>query len=338
MLLTLAEHGLLPDPLLRWGIRQRLSQTLREEMSRPPAERNAFLTSMREGPIAIATDKANEQHYELPPAYFHTALGPALKYSSCHWPEGCKHLNEAEFATLELTVERAGIRDGMSILELGCGWGSLSLFMARKFPHSRIVAVSNSNPQREFIQGRAKVEGLSHLEIRTCDMNRFEPGETFDRVVSVEMFEHMRNYELLLERVASWLNPGGKVFVHIFVHRELTYPFRSDDPDEWMARHFFTGGLMPQFDVFQHFPKHLKVAESWKLNGTHYAKTLDAWLARHDAAKDQIMPLFETVYGSDARIWFHRWRLFYLACSELFGYNRGTEWFVGHYLLEKALR
>lgn len=241
------ERGLVPDSLTRMSIRRLCRDRLRETHSArngPPfSSRAAFLDSMHSGPIALVPEKANQQHYELPPEFFAAVLGPRRKYSCCYFASERPTLAEAEEEALAVTCQRAGIADGQEILELGCGWGSLSLWMAERFPGSRITAVSNSMPQRLFIEAEARSRGLGNLRVITADMNDFSPtGQTFDRVISVEMFEHMRNYEQLLSRIASWLHADGKLFVHIFCHRELAYPFATDGAANWMGRDFFTGG------------------------------------------------------------------------------------------------
>jgi len=330
--LNAAERGYAPDSVIRWGIRRLCAQRLDEcENGLAPQE---FAELMRLGPVAPVPEKANEQHYEVPPEFFEAVLGQRLKYSCCLWPQGVHTLDEAEEAALARTCRRAAIADGQDILELGCGWGSLSLWMAEKFPHSHILSVSNSAPQRRFIEKRAAERGLHNLEVVTCDMNDFSTERRFDRVVSVEMFEHMRNYELLLERVASWLKDDGKLFVHIFCHKEHAYAFETNGSADWLAEHFFTGGIMPNFDIFDNFQRDMKTARSWQWNGTHYEKTANAWLENMDAKCAALMPVFQSVYGDNAARWFQRWRIFFMACAELWGYGHGGEWFVGHYLLE----
>jgi len=330
-----AESGRLPDCLIRIGIRRLLAQRLASERARAAEGfREKFIAELDASPIAVETEAANEQHYELPPEYFLQVLGPRLKYSACLFENPRSTLAEAEDAMLALSVERAQIKDGMSILELGCGWGSLSLYMAAMFPKARVVAVSNSNGQRAFIEKRAKDMHIRNLEVRTCDMNHFDPGETFDRVVSVEMFEHMKNYRELMKRIASWLNPGGKLFVHIFTHRQFAYPFTDAGRDsDWMARYFFTGGNMPSHDLLLHFQDDLQAEADWQVNGVHYSRTLEAWLQLQDQHRDVVMDIFRRTYGSerDAALWFQRWRMFYMACSELFRYRGGKEWMVSHY-------
>ena len=336
----LAELGWLPDRLVRVGIRRLLAARLREE-KRLGCEglselQRRFVAELIQSPIAMHSAAANEQHYEVPARYFELVLGPHRKYSSCLYPTGVSDLGQAEERMLKLTCERAGLQDGMDILELGCGWGSLSLFMAERFKNSRILAVSNSASQRESILSLAKARGIANLVVQTSDMNAFETSRRFDRVVSVEMFEHMRNYQELFFRISHWLKPGGKLFTHVFYHGRCAYPFETDGKNDWMARHFFTGGTMPSADLFLCFQRDLMFEDRWLINGQHYQKTLEAWLVRHDAARAEILPVFEETYGRKlSRLMFQRWRMFYLACSELFGYREGEEWGIAHFLFSK---
>lgn len=332
-----AEHGILPDALIRMGIRRLLSSRL-ADLEDPDCEQQLerqrrFVDHLRRSPVAEAVDVANEQHYELPPKFFEQVLGPHLKYSACWWPEGVEDLASAEEATLALTCQRAGLVDGMDILELGCGWGSLSLWMAQKLRRSRITAVSNSSLQRDFIMSRARQRGLDNLEVITADMNSFDPGDVFDRIVSLEMFEHMQNWHELFRRVSGWLKPEGRLFMHVFCHRQFAYPFVVEGASDWMARYFFTGGLMPSDDLPYRCHHDLAVLDHWRLDGRHYQRTLEAWLDRMDHSRGRIMPTLREAYGDDATLWWQRWRMFFMACSELFGYRQGQEWFVSHYLL-----
>ncbi|MEN9355456.1 MAG: hypothetical protein RL318_2781 [Fibrobacterota bacterium] len=338
--IELAESGRVPDLLLRRGIRALLKKRLaRLSEGGLEARRERFqamLGEISQGPLAIETAAANEQHYEVPTAFYLLSLGAHRKYSSCLYPTGTETLDQAEKIMLDLTMERAGLADGQTILELGCGWGSLSLHMARRFPNNRIVGVSNSATQREFIMAEAAKEGLANLEIRTANMLAFELGETFDRVVSVEMFEHMRNYPELFRRVASWLKPGGKLFAHIFCHREDAYFFQDEGQDDWMSRNFFTGGIMPSEDLFHHFQDDLKLVRHWRVSGTHYQITSEHWLQNLDKNRQKALEVMAGTYGPDqAARRVQMWRMFFMACAELFGYAHGEEWFVSHYLWER---
>ncbi len=337
--LMLLEKGLLPDKLIRAGIRSRLSKKLRlESAGGPEAERRRrleFLARLSASPISINTDDANRQHYELPSAFFERVLGSRLKYSSGFWAEGVTEIDRSEEDMLRLTVERADIQDGHRILELGCGWGSLSLFMAARFPKSRITAVSNSHSQKKYIDQRASQRGLKNLTVITEEMSRLQLSREFDRTVSVEMFEHMRNYSKLFEKIAEFLVPGGKMFVHVFSHRKYAYFYEQEDPDDWIARYFFTGGTMPSDDLLMSFQDHFSAAAHWSVPGIHYKKTCRAWLDRMDRNKGLIMPIFESVYAADAKKWWNYWRVFFMACEELFGFKKGGEWMVSHYLFLK---
>lgn len=341
-LISAMERGLLPDALIRRGIRQLLRVRLAAEgggdvEARGQRQRD-FLEQLRGGPLALAVDAANRQHYELPPEFFVQVLGPRRKYSCCLFPAGNDDLAAAEDAMLRLTCQRAALADGMAILELGCGWGSLTLWMAEHYPHARITALSNSAPQREFIENVCRERGFANVRVITADINEFSSEETFDRIVSVEMFEHMRNYPELLRRIAGWLKDDGRLFVHIFCHRELAYFFETAGADDWMGRYFFTGGIMPSDHLLYYCNQDLRVEEHWRVNGRHYQKTCEHWLRRQDARREQILPILSGVYGLDAAIWFRRWRVFFMACAELFGFNGGNEWFVSHYLLGKQGR
>ncbi len=345
--LRLLERGLVPDALTRAGIRRLLAARLAaEDLGSEAANARAhaaLVARLRAGPIAVGTAAANAQHYELPAPFFEQVLGPRLKYSCALYalpdaPGGGRTLAEAEDAMLELTAARAGLCDGERILELGCGWGSLSLYLAERLPRARITAVSNSSGQRRFIEARARERGLGNLEVLTADVNEldFAAGRRFDRAVSVEMFEHVRNHERLLGRIAGWLVPGGTLFVHVFCHRRFAYPFEVEGASDWMARWFFTGGLMPSAQLLAEYQRDLTLTGEWRVDGRHYQRTAEDWLGNLDARAAAVRPLLAATYGAaEAGRWWVRWRVFFMACAELFGYAGGREWQVGHYLFRK---
>lgn len=336
-----AEHGLVPDSLLSYGIRRACGNRLKEVKNAYAVNHQAvmddFVHLLNSSPIAEATDLANEQHYELPPEFFGHILGPRRKYSGCDWNVGVNTLAEAEEASLACVVERAQIRDGQQILELGCGWGSLSLYLAQKFPGSRIVSVSNSKPQREYIEAQRDAMGLINLEIVTADINEFEPAGQFDRIVTIEMLEHVRNYPALFGRFSHWLRYDGLLFIHVFRHNEYAYTFEVEGSSNWMGRHFFTGGVMPSHDLFMNVQSAFALKEDWQINGQNYARTADAWLENMDKNRKVILQILDRHHDcKDSKLWFQRWRMFFMACRELFGYEDGLEWGVSHYLFQKA--
>lgn len=336
----LTENGYVPDSIIRRGIRSLLRQRLRDikaqDIEQSAIDQSDFIQAMDESPIALLTQKANEQHYEVPQEFYEHVLGTHGKYSCCHWPDDVSMLNDAEAAALEKTCEHAALEDGMRVLELGCGWGSLTLWIAKNYPNSHITGVSNSVSQGDYIRRRAAESGLTNIEIITADMNDFQTDELYDRVLSVEMFEHMRNHRCLLKNVCNWLEPDGKFFMHIFVHRNTPYFFEDKDETDWMTRFFFSGGMMPSDDLPLFFQDHLRLEKRWRWNGRHYQNTAEAWLRNLDNNRERLWPILEHTYGKDfAKTWYMRWRMFFLAVSELFGYDDGNEWYVSHYLFSE---
>ena len=327
-----AERAPMPDAMTRAGISYLVGRTRRRLAGQPPRDA-VFAADMARYPIAEHTDAANSQHYEVPAAFFADVLGPHRKYSCCLYPDETATLADAEAHGLRQTAAYAGLADGQRILELGCGWGSLSLFMAQAYPSSHITAVSNSRSQRSAILGLAAERGLTNLDVVTADMNVFEPEGRFDRIVSVEMFEHMANWRPLLARMRGWLTPGGRAFLHVFSHRSHGYRFDRRDAGDWIAQHFFTGGIMPSHALIRQFPDLFEVEEEWRWNGRHYQRTALDWLANFDAHSERIDPILRQVYGADAALWRRRWRLFFLATAGLFGDDEGNEWAVSHYRL-----
>lgn len=336
----LLEGDKIPDVFIRSRIRQLLRQRLRD-CRKPTAETQQahlleIIAQLKASPIAIETRAANEQHYEVPTAFFQYVMGRHMKYSCCYWDADTKDLSTAEQRALQITVERAELRDGMEILELGCGWGSLTMFMAAAFPNARITAVSNSGTQRAYITQTCAERGLHNVEVITADMNTFHTDRSFDRVVSVEMFEHMRNYRELMHRISQWLKQDGKLFVHIFTHVEYTYFFDVVDDSDWMSKYFFSGGIMPSDDLLLYFNEHMVLDKHWHWDGTHYGKTAEAWLQHQDMHRKEIMPIMEQTYGREQSVkWWVYWRIFFMACAELWNYRNGREWIVSHYLFEK---
>ncbi|MDX2418468.1 MAG: cyclopropane-fatty-acyl-phospholipid synthase family protein [Xanthomonadales bacterium] len=335
-----AEMGLVPDRVIRAGIRrlnrQRLDDIHADDIEQSCRDLVAFVADMKIAEIAPVPELANEQHYEVPAEFFGLVMGNHRKYSSCYWNDDTSSLVEAEAEALRMTCLHAEIEDGLDVLDLGCGWGSLSLWIAAHYPTCNVVSVSNSNSQREYITAQAIERGLDNISVITCDMNDFDTQVRFDRIVSVEMFEHMRNYQELYRRISTWLQPGGKFFKHIFCHRSCAYEFVDQGLSDWMSRHFFSGGIMPSDDLPLRFQKDLQLVNQWRWNGRHYEKTANAWLENMDANKLEIMKIMRSTYGpDDAGKWFMRWRIFFMACAELFAHRDGREWYVSHYLFER---
>ena len=332
----LLNHNLVPDFLIRQKIRKLNEERLSVERGKYSSEYvEKFIQDLKSLPIAIETKSANEQHYEVPADFFKLCLGEHLKYSCCYWINANDNLNTAEENMLKLTCERADLIDGLSILELGCGWGAISLWMAKTYPNSKITSVSNSESQKEYIYKECETRGITNLEVITADMNVFQTEKKFDRVVSVEMFEHMKNYDILLNKISNWLKDNGKLFVHIFTHKNFSYHFETEGKNDWMGKYFFTGGIMPSHDLLDHFNNDLKIVKNWIVDGTHYHRTAESWLDNMDQNKDKISDIFKLTYGRNHTKWRVYWRIFFMACSELWKTSNGNEWQVSHYLFKK---
>ena len=338
-LIKLTENQLLPDFIIRFGIKQLLKKRLQTLIgSNSEINQNKkmkFIEAMNNAPIALVPELANEQHYEVPSKFYDYCLGKQKKYSSCYWDQKTKNLNHSETKAIQLTAQHACLENGQSVLELGCGWGSLTLWMAKNFPKSKITAVSNSKSQKSYILNEAKKRQLKNIKVITKDMNQFVTKERFDRVVSVEMIEHMRNHKKLFRSISKWLKPKGMFFMHIFVHKSQPYLFEVEGDDDWMSQYFFSGGMMPSKDLPLYFQDQLKLINQWDWSGLHYEKTANAWLENLDKNKSKVMPILNDTYGKNSEIWFQRWRIFFMACAELWGFKNGEEWRVGHYLFQK---
>lgn len=330
------EKNHIPHFLIRTGIRQFLKSRLQEQQSLDEQKRNEFIHNLKQSQIALNTNEANEQHYEVPEEFYKLVLGKNLKYSCGYWLSDNISLTKSESNMLDLYCQRANVKDGMTILDLGCGWGSLTLYLAKRFPNSTITAISNSKSQREYILAKADSLTLKNIQVFTVDINDFSTDQKFDRVISIEMFEHMRNYQLLMQRISQWLKPSGKLFVHIFCHKDFAYPFEVDGKNEWMAKHFFTGGIMPSKNLLRHFQDDLHLNSEWQVNGTHYQKTCEAWLKNLMTHKKQVLRLFEKDMSKEEALKkYCHWKVFFMACAETFGFNSGKEWFVSHYLFSQ---
>ena len=335
------EQGRVPDFVVRRGIRALVRARLRDLQPTDPAAAavltERFVALMDAAPVAPVPALANEQHYEVPEEFFGAVLGPHRKYSCCLFARPDTTLPVAEAEALNRSCERAGLVNGQEVLELGCGWGSLSMWMASHYPQSRITAVSNSHSQRAYIERQAVARGLGNLQVITCDMNNFDPGRKFDRIMSVEMFEHMRNWRALFGRVAGWLKDDGRFFMHVFCHRAVPYAYEDQGPGDWMSRHFFSGGMMPSDELPLRFQDELRLEARWRWDGRHYQRTANAWLANMDARRASVWPILEQAYGSgEAQRWWSRWRMFFMACAELWGYDAGRQWWVSHYLFSRS--
>ena len=338
-LIALSEKGFVPDMFIRMGIRhllgKRIEDLISDDQQLNVTNKDKFIKDMDTSPIALVPDLANEQHYEIPAEFYDLCLGNNKKYSSCFWEKNTNNLDEAEDVSLKLTAEHANLKDGLDILELGCGWGSLSLWMASRFPKASITSVSNSSSQKAYIDKEAKKRDINNLKVITCDMNDFSTKKKYDRVVSVEMIEHMRNHRMLFANIKSWLKPGGNFMMHIFVHKSQPYLFEVKDDDDWMSKYFFSGGMMPSDDLPSFFQDNLTLKNKWQWSGEHYEKTANAWLENMDKNHEKALTVLEKIYGkADSVKWFNRWRIFFMACAELWGYKGGQEWFVSHYLFE----
>ena len=336
----LLARGLIPDWILRRGVRSQGKERL-NMMNKVDSrkEYSKFINEASTGNIAVNTDDANNQHYEVDSEFFKYCLGKNLKYSCCFWDDSTLDLDSAEDNMLEIYSKRAEIKDGMNILDIGCGWGSLSLFLAQKYPKSEITGVSNSSSQKIFIDSEASKRNISNLKIITRDINDFRTEEKYDRIISIEMFEHTKNTKKLMNLINDWLNPNGLFFMHVFAHKENPYYFDRDQKNAWMAKYFFTGGMMPNHNLFKDLKSNLEYQKSWMLSGEHYEKTSNAWLDKMDQNKKEILSLFERSNSSSiAKRKFHFWRLFYIACAEIFGYDNGNEWVVSHHLFKKSAK
>ncbi len=336
-LIQMAERRLLPDPVIRMGMRRLLKERLDQEHEVAGGDHaaavDAFAERQRNSVVTIETHLANEQHYEVPAAFFQRVLGSRLKYSCGWWDDESATLDSSEVAMLRKSCERARIEDGMKILDLGCGWGSMTLWLAEKYPNSQITALSNSKGQRAYIEGVCRRRGYDNVTVITADVGEFDTDQKFDRVISVEMLEHVRNHESLFSRISDWLVSDGLFFVHVFCHRKLAYTFEQEGEKNWMGRHFFSGGIMPSEDLFNRYQQDLVIKDQWWINGNHYAKTSEAWLEKLDDCHAQAKSILGNANPEEsARVLVQRWRMFFMACAELFRFDGGEQWGVAHYL------
>eukprot|EP00850_Spirogloea_muscicola_P015760 SM000123S25872 [mRNA] locus=s123:330872:333590:- [translate_table: standard] len=334
------EAGLLPDVALRAAVRAMSAMRLRSSCA-PTAEAHLaalldFVKALKLMPIAINTEEANVQHYEVPTEFYKLVLGKHLKYSSCLYPSPASTLDEAEEHTLALYCERAQLQDGQAVLDLGCGWGSLSLYIAARYPGSSVTSLSNSSTQRAYIEECCRQRGIKNLEVVTANVVVFEAGTMYDRILSIEMFEHMKNYQKLLHKVSVWLKPDGLLFIHIFTHKQYAYHFETANDDDWMGRHFFTGGTMPSDDLLLYFQDDVAIVDHWRASGKNYQFTSEAWLRNFDKNIHTIRPILAKTYGEDQLTkWTVYWRTFFIAVAELFGFSNGEEWLISHYLFKR---
>ena len=331
-LLSLAESGFIPDALIKIAARYISNRRLNEQSD--DENKDKIISVLSRGVVAEKTHNANEQHYEVPPEFFNYVLGTNLKYS-CSLFDDADSLDDAEESMLKLYIDRADIKDGHEVLDLGCGWGSFSLYVAERYPDINITSVSNSSDQIAYIKNEAHEKGLSNIKAFRMDVNNLELNKKFDRIVSIEMFEHLRNYKLILNYLNHALKPDGKLFIHIFCHKKLTYLYEMKNNFDWMTKYFFQGGIMPSKDIFQYFEDELEIINQWDINGNHYSKTCKAWLNNHYKNKKKILDIFEKHYD-EPKIWFNRWRIFFLSCEAFFALNNGREYFVAHYLFKKT--
>ncbi|KAJ4830155.1 hypothetical protein Tsubulata_042905 [Turnera subulata] len=339
-MLASLERNLLPDAVVRRLTRLLLASRLRSGC-KPSSELQLldllqFVHSLKEMPIAIQTETAKAQHYELPTSFFKLVLGKNMKYSCCYFPNESSSLEDAEKAMLELYCERAKLKDGHTVLDVGCGWGSLSLFIAQKYANCKITGICNSTTQKAYIEEQCRDLQLHNLEIIVADISTFEMEASYDRIFSIEMFEHMKNYGQLLNKISKWMKQDTLLFVHYFCHKAFAYHFEDINEDDWITRYFFTGGTMPSANLLLYFQDDVSIVNHWLVNGKHYSKTSEEWLKRMDKNLASIKPIMESTYGKDQSLkWTVYWRTFFIAVAELFGYNNGDEWMVAHFLFRK---